>query len=202
MSFLWGHWYPCFGLLVTSALGFKSQGGLACMLSCLRAIPQIHLWCDTCWPLDGQHGSQATLTHVLAAVRHIHKHWWRWGRSRSSNLWPGSYGKLSCFKYPRVQGLCWPLYRHCSTTPSPVQPPSAQAHCKAPEKCTPHGVLLVITVNDNCRAHKGDDSGSAYLQAFAAYLDRHYMNHDLDTIYSMVNRYMASVEHVSHISLV
>ena len=23
-SFLWGHWYPCFGLLVTSALGFKA----------------------------------------------------------------------------------------------------------------------------------------------------------------------------------
>ena len=22
-SFLWGHWYPCFGLLMTSALGFK-----------------------------------------------------------------------------------------------------------------------------------------------------------------------------------
>ena len=28
--------------------GFQSQGVLACMLSCLRAIPQIHLWCDTC----------------------------------------------------------------------------------------------------------------------------------------------------------
>ena len=39
---------------------FQSQGGLACMLSCLRAIPQIHLWCDTCQPLDGQHGSRAT----------------------------------------------------------------------------------------------------------------------------------------------
>ena len=24
-SFLWGHWYPCFGLLVTSPLGFKRQ---------------------------------------------------------------------------------------------------------------------------------------------------------------------------------
>ena len=42
--------------------GFQSQGGLTCMLSCLRAIPQIHLWCDTCQPLDGQHGSRATLT--------------------------------------------------------------------------------------------------------------------------------------------
>ena len=69
--------------------GFQSQGGLACMLSCLRAIPQIHLWCDTCRPLDGQHGSRATLTHILAAVRRIHKHWWRRGRSRSPNLWTG-----------------------------------------------------------------------------------------------------------------
>ena len=21
-------------------------------------IPKSHLWCDTCWPLDGQHGGQ------------------------------------------------------------------------------------------------------------------------------------------------
>ena len=69
--------------------GFQSQGGLACMLSCLRTIPQIHLWCNTCRPLDGQHGSRATLTHILAAVIRIHKHWWRRGRSRGSNLWPG-----------------------------------------------------------------------------------------------------------------
>ena len=69
--------------------GFQSQGGLACMLSCLRAIPLIHLWCDTCWPLDGLHGSLPTLTHVLAAFRRIHKHWWHWGQSQGSNLWPG-----------------------------------------------------------------------------------------------------------------
>ena len=24
MPFLWGHWYPCYGLLVTSPLGFKA----------------------------------------------------------------------------------------------------------------------------------------------------------------------------------
>ena len=28
-SFLWGHWYPCFGLLVTSPLGFKAKVGSA-----------------------------------------------------------------------------------------------------------------------------------------------------------------------------
>ena len=37
MSFLWGHWYPCFRLLVTSALGYKARVDslvhfLACML--------------------------------------------------------------------------------------------------------------------------------------------------------------------------
>ena len=32
-SFLWGHWYPCFGLLLTSALGFKAMvDSLACTL--------------------------------------------------------------------------------------------------------------------------------------------------------------------------
>ena len=30
-SFLWGHWYLCFGLLVTSALGFKAKGGSRCL---------------------------------------------------------------------------------------------------------------------------------------------------------------------------
>ena len=25
MSFFWGHWYPCFGFLVTSPLGFKAR---------------------------------------------------------------------------------------------------------------------------------------------------------------------------------
>ena len=84
--------------------GFQSQGGLICMLSCLRAIPQIHIWCDTCWPLDGQHGSQATLTHILAAVRRIHKHWWHWGWNRGSNH---GLGLL-------YQTLCWFIYADMS----------------------------------------------------------------------------------------
>ena len=29
MSFLGGHWYPCFGFLVTSPLGFKARVGSA-----------------------------------------------------------------------------------------------------------------------------------------------------------------------------
>ena len=85
MSFLWGLFWTSGDICP----GFQSQVGLACMLSCLHAIPQIHLWCDTCRPLDRQHGSRATLTHILAAVRHIHKHWWHLGGSRGLNLWPG-----------------------------------------------------------------------------------------------------------------
>ena len=29
MSLFWGHWYPCFGFLVTSPLGFKARVGSA-----------------------------------------------------------------------------------------------------------------------------------------------------------------------------
>ena len=41
--FLWGHWYPCFGLLVTSALCFKARVySLSCVLRCLCAICSSH----------------------------------------------------------------------------------------------------------------------------------------------------------------
>ena len=37
MSFSWGHWYPCFGLLVTSALGSQAKVDpfFACFLACV-----------------------------------------------------------------------------------------------------------------------------------------------------------------------
>ena len=63
-----GHWYPCFGLLVMSALGFKVMVDLACILSCLHATPQIHLWCNTCRPLDGQYGGLSRSLHASAEV--------------------------------------------------------------------------------------------------------------------------------------
>ena len=46
--------YSCFGLLVTSILSFKP-----CFITCVQWIPQIQLWGDTCWTLEGQHGSWA-----------------------------------------------------------------------------------------------------------------------------------------------
>ena len=44
-------------------------GSLTCVLIiCVEWIPQIHLWCDTCWSLDGQYGSWALSIHILAQV--------------------------------------------------------------------------------------------------------------------------------------
>ena len=66
--FLWGHWYVYFRLLVTSPLGFKGKvDSLACMF--YRMPPQIDLWCDTCWPLGGQHGSRTIWSTYL------HRYW-------------------------------------------------------------------------------------------------------------------------------
>ena len=70
-SFLWGHWYPYFGLLVTFSLGFKARVG-----SLIRAwqrhtcytFPEIHLWCNTCWPLCSQDGSWATSSIYLRDI--------------------------------------------------------------------------------------------------------------------------------------
>ena len=47
------------GLLVMPALSFKVgvDALLAFVVACVPWIPQIHLWCDTCWPPGGQHHS-------------------------------------------------------------------------------------------------------------------------------------------------
>ena len=65
-SFLWGHWYPWFGLLMTSPLGFKARvdPSLACFTACVPWIPEIHLWCDTCWLYRGHHGGQPRSLHA------------------------------------------------------------------------------------------------------------------------------------------
>ena len=62
-----GSLIPCFGLLVTSTLSFKARvdTSLPCFLACMQWIPQIHLWCNTCQPLDGQCDSRLhSLTEV------------------------------------------------------------------------------------------------------------------------------------------
>ena len=73
--FLWSHRYPCFGLLMMSALSFKVRvvSSFACFVTCVQWIPQIHLLCDTCWPLGAQHGGWAgffisILAHVYTSI--------------------------------------------------------------------------------------------------------------------------------------
>ena len=49
-SFLWGHWYICFGLLVASSLCFKAWVGSlihAWQRHTCYMFPEIHLWCWT-----------------------------------------------------------------------------------------------------------------------------------------------------------
>ena len=72
--FLWGNWYPCFGILMMSPLCFKARvGSLICVYwrHTWYTFPEIYLWCNTCWSLGGQHCSQAILFHIP-----VSKHWW------------------------------------------------------------------------------------------------------------------------------
>ena len=51
---------PVLSYLVMSSLGFKARvdPSLVCFDTCVQFIPEIHLWCDTCWPLGCQPGRQ------------------------------------------------------------------------------------------------------------------------------------------------
>ena len=73
-SFLWGHWYPCFGLLVTSPLGFKVRVGSALFKLSGGVCVTLHVPWDsplvqhlpTCWRPAWQ---PSHLFHIPA------KHW-------------------------------------------------------------------------------------------------------------------------------
>ena len=67
----WGHWYPCFGFLVTSPLGFKARVGSVLFAFAevnVMYVPEIYLWCYTCQPLDGQHCSQSRHLHWVGCL--------------------------------------------------------------------------------------------------------------------------------------
>ena len=51
-----------------SALDFKARVDplLACFIIDMQQNPQIHLWCNTCWPLGSQYRSQGVPIHILA----------------------------------------------------------------------------------------------------------------------------------------
>ena len=68
--FSWATDTPVFGLMVTTALGFKAGVDLSlvcCFVACVWWIPQIHLWCDTSWPLGSQHGSRTVFWSTFLA---------------------------------------------------------------------------------------------------------------------------------------
>ena len=74
-SFSWGYWYPCFRLLVTSALGFKAR------VDPLHAF--LLVWSSDSplvWHLLTVQMSawQSSLFNPLT-YRHVSKHWWRFG---------------------------------------------------------------------------------------------------------------------------
>ena len=58
--------------------------------------------------------------------------------------------------------------------------------------------LLPFTICDicTCSAHSGDETGSDYLQAFAALLQEKYQELPLDRIYLMVKQYMTKIKKV------
>ena len=63
------HWYTYFGLL-----GFKARVGSLIRIwqRCMcNMFPEIHLWCNTCQSVGGQHGSWAILFHIP-----VSRHWW------------------------------------------------------------------------------------------------------------------------------
>ena len=68
LLFLWGHWYPCFGLLVTSVLGFEVRMNplFLCSITCIKRVIQIHLWYKTSWPLVASMEAEHFLIYALA----------------------------------------------------------------------------------------------------------------------------------------
>ena len=78
VSFLWSQWYLRFGHLVTSALGFTARVEplFVCFLACVQCIPQIHLWCHTNWPLNGQHAVEPFWSTYLWGLGSFQ--WIRW----------------------------------------------------------------------------------------------------------------------------
>ena len=68
-SFFVGPLISQFYTLEIPALGFNTRvDPLFVCFTCVQWVPQMHLRCYTCWPLDDQHGSRAFLIHVLAQV--------------------------------------------------------------------------------------------------------------------------------------
>ena len=93
--FLWSHWYPCFTLLVTCALGFKARVDiwLACFVTFTPSVTPAHLLLVTKWR------SQFRSTDV-----HTYCIWNLWKCNFADSLGPqkwlityGVFSTLPCF---------------------------------------------------------------------------------------------------------
>ena len=114
-SLLWGHWYPCFKLLVMS-LGFKVSLFHAWWRCMCYTFTAIHLWCDTCQPLGSHHGSWAILFYVP-----VSRHWWGLKPVSIMLLLPQSVR-------PGYAGLYFMSSAYISQCPFPVSPCSKEHH--------------------------------------------------------------------------
>ena len=71
----WGYWYPCFGLVVISPLGFKARVGslIHTCRRCIICFPKIHLLCNTWQPLaDSIVAKLFSSTYLWAGIRVFH----------------------------------------------------------------------------------------------------------------------------------
>ena len=67
---------------------------LACFVTYMQQNPQIQLWCNTCWPLGGQYGSQVVLIYVLAYFHFVFE------------TYLGVHSALIC----RIHNIVWMLH--------------------------------------------------------------------------------------------
>ena len=74
-SFLWGHWYPCFKLLVMSPLGFKARVGSALFELSEGVCVTLHVPWDS--PLVQHLPTSWWPAWQLSCLFHIPaRHWW------------------------------------------------------------------------------------------------------------------------------
>ena len=105
----WGHWYPCFGLLVTSAMGFKAR------MDPLHAFVLV-------WSSDSPLVQNVLTVNRSAwrlslfdqcTYRCIHKHWYRFGPYQGSNprlFVPHAAGSVLFFVFFSQSSVPWFFY--------------------------------------------------------------------------------------------
>ena len=82
MSFLGGHWYPCFGFLVMSSLGFKARVGSALFAFCGGEC-NVHSSRSTSGATCANLLTAGTASHFPTCIsNHPHMHVQRWDLAR------------------------------------------------------------------------------------------------------------------------